>query len=503
MKCDVTTLAAYKEHMQVAPAVVRQANMMTPFLSFVLPCPTRQHLSDEVAKIARHYGDLVEVLECRTDESLLDVLTHSKGQFLWFLETEFLPSLAGIGEFYGEVAHASVLDAYFGDALTCDQSGALSDYFFGASYDPVLRQDTGRMIGPVIVRRDSFLGFLKTIERSDNWATNSDAIQSYLDQLAPDKSASFAYPMGTYTAPIQWAKSEKNIELVDTPLLSIIIPSRNSLGLISKVLEGLFENTDYPHFEVLVVDNGSDDPAVLDLYRDYENRSSNFSAHIEEEPFNFASMINRGIRLAKGDHFLLLNNDIEVIEDHWLREMVHCLSFAQAGIVGAKLLFPDNSLQHAGVIVGLNGMASHWFINQASDTGGPNDRLYYRQSMTCVTGAVMLISRECYDAVGEWDEKNFAVAYNDVDYCMRARSAGFICIWTPHAALYHHESVSRSKMKSWRDWWRFQKEKWALKRIHKTKRFEDPAYSPRLVRRPKNIQLKDQVKPPYLRTWWD
>jgi len=289
----------------------------------------------------------------------------------------------------------------------------------------------------------------------------------------------------------------------DWPKISIILPSKNGLALISQTLKGIYEKTDYPAFEVLVIDNGTDDPEVLSLYQAYEKNHDNFSAHIRPEAFNFASSVNRGVALAKGEHILLLNNDVEVIDAGWLKEMVSCLHFEDAGIVGAKLLYPDDTIQHAGVIVGINNLAGHWFYKERQDYDGPMKRLHVRSSMTCVTGAAMLISGECRQAVGKMDEENFAVAYNDVDYCLRAHKAGFRIIWTPFASLYHHESATRGPEKDPEKAARFKREKQALQRLHQTDIFEDPAHSPHFSKRSSRIKFRPVGKLPKARHWWE
>lgn len=262
------------------------------------------------------------------------------------------------------------------------------------------------------------------------------------------------------------------------PKISIIIPSKDSLDLISRVLKDIFERTDYANFEVLVIDNGSSDKTVLDLYEHYRKKHPQFSASITPEPFNFSRSINRGLRAAKGEHYLILNNDVEIVDPGWLKEMVACLAYEGTGIVGAKLLYPNDKIQHAGVIVGFGGLAGHWYMNKPKEFGGPMNRLHVRNSMTCVTGAVMLISGDCAEAIGTFDEENFAVAYNDVDYCLRAHKAGFRIIWTPFACLYHHESVSRGSDKSGERKKRFEREKDNLRRLHGTQTFADRAINP-------------------------
>ncbi|WP_421423117.1 glycosyltransferase family 2 protein [Agrobacterium rosae] len=264
----------------------------------------------------------------------------------------------------------------------------------------------------------------------------------------------------------------------DWPKVSILIPSKNSFKLIERILHGVFFQTDYPNLEVIVVDNGTDDQDVLDLYKKYETKTDSFQVSMKKEQFNFARSINYGLDIATGDCVLLLNNDVEVREPDWLKEMVSCLRYKGVGIVGAKLLYPDNSLQHAGVIVGLGGLAGHWFLNKPENFGGPMNRLHVRNSVICVTGAVMLVSRQCIDAVGRFDAENFAIAYNDVDFCIRAKVAGFRSVWTPFSSLYHHESLSRGPDTYGSNRKRFEIEQENLRRLHRTDRFADQTMSP-------------------------
>ncbi len=255
--------------------------------------------------------------------------------------------------------------------------------------------------------------------------------------------------------------------------ISIIIPSRDNFRLISRILDDIYNKTDYSNFEVIVVDNGSQDSKVLELYQRYTSRESNFFALVNAADFNFSRAVNLGMAKASGEHYLLLNNDLEVLDRSWLKELVTCLEFAETGIVGAKLVYPNGRLQHAGVIVGYGGLAGHWFINKARDFGGPMNRLHLRNSVSCVTGAVMLISHDCAKAVGAWDEVNFPIAYNDVDYCLRAKKAGFRIVWTPFASLIHHESVSRGSDEEPTRKARFHREQENLRRLHQTSNYAD------------------------------
>ena len=260
------------------------------------------------------------------------------------------------------------------------------------------------------------------------------------------------------------------------PHVSVVIPSRDAPGLMGAALAGLFEGTDYPDFDLTVIDNGSTDPQTLALYRRYAE--PRLRVEIRPEPFNFSRAVNRGVGLSAGPLVLLLNNDIEVIEPGWLKEMVACLSFPDTGIVGAKLLYPDGTLQHAGVIAGLGGYAGHWHIGRPESEPGPQGRLGARQSLSVVTGACMLVTRACFAALGGFDEQTFPIAYNDVDFCLRAGAAGWRVVWTPLARLVHHESASRGSDETAENRARFARDKAALQSRHATDVCEDRAYNP-------------------------
>jgi GT2 family glycosyltransferase len=265
----------------------------------------------------------------------------------------------------------------------------------------------------------------------------------------------------------------------DWPLVSIIVPSRDGFELIARTLSGLTDATDYPNFELIVVDNGSVDPRVLALYDMYQDRPSPpFFAHIEEAPFNFSRSVNLGAARAGGEFILLLNNDIEITDPNWLKEMVSCFAYPDTGIVGAKLLYPNRTLQHAGVIAGLGDLAGHWFVGERADYPGPLGRLAVRQTMSVVTGACMLISRKCLERVGPFDEEQFAIAYNDVDFCLRAVSLGVRIVWTPFATLVHHESASRGSDETEQNIGRFRREQDNLRRRHHTDTIQDRAFNP-------------------------
>jgi O-antigen biosynthesis protein len=265
------------------------------------------------------------------------------------------------------------------------------------------------------------------------------------------------------------------------PRISCVIPSLESPALIRTALDGLLTTTDYPDIEVVVIDNGSTSPATLGVYESFSQAHPNLKVSIRAEPFNFAAAVNRGVGLATGDLILLLNNDIEVVEPGWLKEMASCFDYGDVGVVGAKLLYPDRTTQHLGVIVGFGGYAGHWYLQQPEDFPGPMGRLAVRQSLSAVTGACLLTSRACWDAAGPLDATRFRIAYNDIDYCLRARASGFRIVWTPFATLLHHESATRGSDETPQNVARFNAEKAGLLELHRTDVFADPAVNPWLT----------------------
>jgi GT2 family glycosyltransferase len=279
------------------------------------------------------------------------------------------------------------------------------------------------------------------------------------------------------------------------PTISVILPNRDSFQLIARIIDDLLHHTIYPALEIIIVDNGSRDENVLLFYDKLIQDIDLITIEIKEEAFNFADMCNRGARLAKGELLLLLNNDIEVMEPHWLDEMVNCLNYDNVGVVGAKLLYPDGTIQHNGVIVGLSDAAGHWYVGDVSDVAGPMGRFRVRQTMTAVTGACMLVTRACFDRVGGMDAINFPISYNDIDFCLRARQKGFRTIWTPFAQLIHHESVTRGSDETGENNIRFKAEFARLQERHGTAGYIDDAYSPFYDRR---YSVPHLIVPPVL-----
>ncbi|MGH1592039.1 glycosyltransferase family 2 protein [Methylobacterium phyllosphaerae] len=226
------------------------------------------------------------------------------------------------------------------------------------------------------------------------------------------------------------------------PLVSIVIPSRDRLDLIARVCRGVLHETAYAPIELIIVDNGSTEPAVLEHYATLRG-DPRVRILMDPQPFNFAAMVNAGVAAAAGTVVVLLNNDVAVLEPGWLEAMVRQACRPEVGAVGAKLLYGDGALQHAGVVVGLGGRAGHILRRRPGDTPGHLGRLRVAHEVSAVTAACLAVSREKYLAVGGFDAATFPVDFNDVDFCLRLGAAGWKTVWTPAATLAHLESVSR------------------------------------------------------------
>lgn len=232
-------------------------------------------------------------------------------------------------------------------------------------------------------------------------------------------------------------------KLKETPLVSIVIPSRDHLHVLGPCLESLFSLTKYPRFEVILVDTGSVDPATWSYYQRYL-QDKRFSLIQYKESFNFGRASNVGASKASGDLLLFLNNDIQVLHDDWLDLMVQWFSFPGVGIVGAKLLYPDFRIQHGGAIVGLGGLAAHLFQGKEERLSSIFGRDCWYRNLSAVTGACLLILRELFESIHGFDE-SFVLNYSDVDLCLKAREAGYRIVYTPHARLIHHESATHRR----------------------------------------------------------
>lgn len=273
--------------------------------------------------------------------------------------------------------------------------------------------------------------------------------------------------------------AKPNIVSRDLPPVTIIVPTRNRLDLLRTCLTGVAA-ADYPQVEVIVVDNDSDDAETLSFLSALDPAQHRVVRH--SGPFNYSAINNRAAALAQGRLLCLLNNDVEMIATDWLALMVRQALRPDVGAVGARLLYPDGRIQHAGVVIGVGNAAGHAHRLIRPDEDGYFRRHALPQFTTAVTAACLLVQRERFEAVGGLDERNFPVAFNDVDLCLRLNQRGWQSLYEPRATLVHHESVSRGFDKDPVGAARFAGELEALQRIWKTDHITDPFHHPQLSR---------------------
>ncbi|MBS4095591.1 MAG: glycosyltransferase [Sulfuricella sp.] len=262
------------------------------------------------------------------------------------------------------------------------------------------------------------------------------------------------------------------------PLASLVIPTRNGLALLRQCIDSLRAKTRYPNYEILIVDNGSDDPATLAYLAELESHGQ---ARIlrDPRPFNYSALNNLAVREARGELIGLLNNDLEVVSPDWLDEMASHALRPEIGAVGARLWYPDDTLQHGGVIL-VGGVAAHAHRKQRKGCAGYAGRAALIQNFSAVTAACLVVRKAVFEEVGGFDEE-LAVSFNDVDLCLKIQARGYRNLWTPYAELYHHESATRGVDDSPEKRARFNAEIAFMQQRWGALLRNDPAYNPNLT----------------------
>jgi len=264
------------------------------------------------------------------------------------------------------------------------------------------------------------------------------------------------------------------------PSVTLIIPTRNNPYLLRQCIRSIYSKTKYSNYEILVLDNGSDDPETL-AYLDTIGKNSYIIVMRDDSPFNYSILNNRAVKAARGKLVGLINDDIEVISSEWLTEMVSIAIQPGVGAVGARLWYPDNTLQHGGVILGMGGIAGHSHKHLPKGNHGYFGRAILQQSFSAVTAACLVVRRSVYLEVGGFEEENLKVAFGDVDFCLRLHEAGYRNVWTPYAEAYHHESATRGYEDTPEKQARFEVEIQYMQERWGSLLLNDPAYSPNLT----------------------
>jgi O-antigen biosynthesis protein len=262
------------------------------------------------------------------------------------------------------------------------------------------------------------------------------------------------------------------------PLVSLIIPTKNNLALLRQCIDSILAKTSYPNYEILVVDNGSDQPQTLDYLKTLPN-NPRIRVIRDNCAFNYSALNNYAVTFAHGDVLGLVNDDIEVTTEGWLTEMVSHALRPGVGAVGARLWYPDHTLQHAGMVL-VGGVARHIHKHLPQGEVGFNSRAVLTQNFSAVTGACLVVKKALFEQVGGLNDQELAVGFNDVDFCLKLGEAGYRHVWTPYAELIHHESATRGQDHSPEKQRRAEKELRYMRKRWGDKLYVDPAYNPNL-----------------------
>jgi len=272
------------------------------------------------------------------------------------------------------------------------------------------------------------------------------------------------------------------------PLISLLIPTRDGYELIKKCIDSILTLTDYQNYEIIILDNQTTCTKTLDYFNSLK-KNDKIRVLQYSHPFNYSAINNFGVEHAKGEIIGLINNDIEVINKEWLSEMVSQAIRKEIGAVGAKLYYPNNTIQHGGVILGIGGVAGHAHKYLHKRDPGYFSRLTIVHNLSAITGACLIVEKKLYQEAGGLNEENLAIAFNDVDFCLKLLHRGYHNLWTPYAELYHHESVSRGaednseKIKRFNTEIAYMKERWL------TSLQEDNSYNTNLTKVHENFGL--------------
>lgn len=276
----------------------------------------------------------------------------------------------------------------------------------------------------------------------------------------------------------------------NAPKVSLLIPTRDRRDLLEVAVRSILEKTIYSNYEVVILDNGSIEADTLAFFAEITQQDARVKVLQYDHPFNYSAINNFGVAATTGELVGLINNDVEVINPDWLTELVSHAIRPEIGCVGAKLYYSNELIQHAGVILGIGGVANHSHKMFPRAAFGYFARLVCPQNLSAVTAAVLVVRRDVYEQVGGLNEVDLKVAFNDVDFCLKVRQAGYRNLWTPYAELYHHESVSRGAEDTPEKQQRFKLEVDYMTQVWGDQLLKDPYYNPHLSKTKDDFSLE-------------
>lgn len=358
------------------------------------------------------------------------------------------------------LSDAVAIEAVFAHRMAEKSGGSLSDLVIAATAEA---KDS-------IVHVPHILVHVGSDRRAPRDSTRVHAVARH---LRPRHAACSEGPFGTVK--VEWPLPRR------LPLVSIIIPTKDKLELLRPCVESVLDRTDYANFEILIVDNGSVEKRTADYLKTIEERS-NVRVLPYPAEYNFSAINNFAAREARGPYLCLLNNDTEVLGSSWLTELMRYAIRPDVGAAGAKLLYEDGSIQHAGVVIGIGEAAGHAHRYLPGDKPGYFRQPHVAQYVSAVTAACLIVEKRKFEAVGGFDEAELPIAFNDVDLCLKLKRAGWRNVYVPHAVLVHHESRSRGADISPLNIDRYMRELRVLQDRWGTKSYVDPLHNPNLDR---------------------
>lgn len=442
---------------------------------------------------------------------------HASGSFILIVKQDGILSEYAVSEF-ALAAETNNYDLIYCDEDSMDSSGLRYDHYFKPDFSIDLLLSHDYISNCFLVRKSIFRNneaisnfqllvsmldssklerifnikkilhhvqnqFENSIDKNQDFENHKiSVIESYINHCGSNASVSSCSHNNNYR--VKWNMSYE-------PLVSLIIPTRDRIDLLRPCIESILTRTTYTNFDITIVNNQSIEESTLAYF---DSLSSDPRIRILDYagPFNYSAICNLAVKSAAGELIGLLNNDVEVISPDWLNEMASHAVRDGVGCVGAKLLFPDNTVQHAGVILGIGGIAGHAHRYVSRYARGYHDRLNLTQNVSAVTAACLLVKKTIYQQVGGMEEVHLPVSLNDVDFCLKVREAGYRNIYTPFAELYHHESKSRGKDDTEEKRERHKREREFMQQKWGDVLQDDPFYSPHLTREHEQFQLLTQ-----------
>jgi GT2 family glycosyltransferase len=430
------------------------------------------NLSRDDSRVERHFA----VRNATGSPTEMDCCELVKGEFIVFLDQCGQLAADALHEVVKRLNRSPLDDLLYWDEDKLDPEGRRSDPFFKPDWSPdlllsmnyvgecfVIRRSLVKKIGGLryaFAPAETYDLALRAVEETDRIAhlsrilyhRRSESVSSR--DLVDGDSERERHSTRALSEALQRRGENGRVEAVGTglyavryditgaPLVSIIIPTRDRGQLLRQCVESIRRNTDYNNYEIIVLDNDSSEPETLEYFK---HIAGEVQIHRCSGPFNYSAMNNLGVARSSGDFVLFLNNDTQVIRRDWMRAMIEHAQRRGVGAVGAKLLFGDGQIQHAGVVLGIGGAIGHAFRFMPGEANNYHGIDHVIRNCSAVTAACMMMRRSVFDELGGFDEK-FPIEFNDIDLCLRLRQRGYRVVYTPLALLYHYEGVSRRGM---------------------------------------------------------